>query len=102
MEPWFIINSEPDIARLMRASHDVNNGKTDWVVERAEALIEDHPYANVACLGLAFKANIDDLRESPAMKVAHSLASKYRARLKGVEPNLRRLPWSLAELASNS
>jgi UDP-N-acetyl-D-mannosaminuronic acid dehydrogenase len=76
----------------MRTSREVNNSKTTRVIERAEALIDDHPYANVACCGLTFKANIDDLRESPAMEVALHLAAKYGTRIKVVEPNLRRLP----------
>lgn len=97
IDPWFIIGSAPDLARVMRTSRDVNNSKTQKIIERAEALIEDHPYANVACCGLTFKANIDDLRESPAMEVALHLAAKYGARIKVVEPNLRRLPAELAD-----
>jgi UDP-N-acetyl-D-mannosaminuronic acid dehydrogenase len=92
IDPWFIIDSAPDLARIMRTSREVNNFKTTQVVERAEALIDDHPYANVACCGLTFKANIDDLRESPAMEVALHLAAKYGPRIKIVEPNLRKLP----------
>lgn len=89
VDPWFIINSAPDITRLMRTSREVNNDKTRKVIERAEALIEERPYANVACCGLTFKANIEDLRESPAMEVARHLAAKYGSRIKVVEPNLR-------------
>jgi UDP-N-acetyl-D-mannosaminuronic acid dehydrogenase len=92
VDPWFIIDSAPDLARVMRTSRDVNNFKTTQVIERAQALIDDHPYANVACCGLTFKANIDDLRESPAMDIALILAAKYGPRIKIVEPNLRKLP----------
>ena len=98
VDPWFIIDSAPDLARVMRTSREVNNDKTRWVIARAEALIDDHPYTDVACLGLTFKANVDDLRESPAMEIAHHLGVKYGSRIKVVEPNLRRLPSSLAEL----
>lgn len=98
IDPWFIIDSAPDLARLMRTSREVNNDKTQKIIERAEALIDDHPYANVACCGLTFKANIDDLRESPAMEVALHLAAKYGSRIKIVEPNLRRPPPELAAL----
>jgi UDP-N-acetyl-D-mannosaminuronic acid dehydrogenase len=92
VDPWFIIDSAPDLARVMRTSREVNSSKTKLVIERAQALIDDHPYANVAYCGLTFKANIDDLRESPAMEVALHLAAKYGSRIKVVEPNLRRLP----------
>jgi UDP-N-acetyl-D-mannosaminuronic acid dehydrogenase len=97
VDPWFIIDSAPDLARVMRMSREVNNGKTQKVIERAEALIEDHPYANIACCGLTFKANVDDLRESPAMDVALHLAAKYGPRIMVVEPNLRRPPCELVE-----
>lgn len=97
VDPWFIIDSAPDLARVMRTSRDVNNAKTHKIIERAEALIDDHPYANVACCGLTFKANVDDLRESPAMEIATHLAAKYGERIKVVEPNLRRLPPQLAD-----
>lgn len=97
VDPWFIIDSAPDLARVMRTSREVNNAKTHNIIERAEALIDDHPYASVACCGLAFKANVDDLRESPAMEIAIHLAKKYGQRIKVVEPNLRRLPPELAD-----
>jgi UDP-N-acetyl-D-mannosaminuronic acid dehydrogenase len=97
VDPWFIIDSAPDLARLMRISREVNNNKTHKVIERAEALIGDHPYASVACCGLTFKANVDDLRESPAMEIALHLAAKYGPRIRIVEPNLRRLPVELTD-----
>lgn len=97
VDPWFIIDSVPDLARVMKTSREVNNHKTTLIVERAIALIDDHPYANVACCGLAFKANVDDLRESPALEIALHLAEKYGPRIKIVEPNLRQLPSELAK-----
>ena len=97
VDPWFIIDSAPDIARVMRTSREVNNDKTAQVIKRAEALIDDNPNANVACCGLAFKANVDDLRESPALEIALHLAHKYGSRLKVVEPNLRQLPLEMAK-----
>lgn len=97
VDPWFIIDSAPDLARIMRTSREVNNNKTQRIIERAEALIDDHPYANAACCGLTFKANVDDLRESPAMEIALHLGAKYGPRIKVVEPNLRRLPSELAD-----
>ena len=92
VDPWFIIDSAPDLARVMRTSREVNDHKTVSTIERAIALIEDHPYASVACCGLAFKANVDDLRESPALEISLHLASKYGSRIKIVEPNIRQLP----------
>jgi UDP-N-acetyl-D-mannosaminuronic acid dehydrogenase len=92
VDPWFIIDSAPDLARVTKTSREVNDQKTASTIERAIAVIEDHPYANVACCGLAFKANVDDLRESPALEISLELAKKYGSRIKIAEPNLRELP----------
>lgn len=92
VDPWFIVESAPDLARVVRTSREVNDSKIDWTIERAISLIEEHPYADIACCGLAFKPNVDDLRESPALKVALQLASRYGSRVRLVEPNIRNLP----------
>jgi UDP-N-acetyl-D-mannosaminuronic acid dehydrogenase len=75
----------------------VNDAKITLTVGRAVALIEEHPYANVACCGLAFKANVDDLRESPALEVAHQLAERYGKRIKIVDPYVPHLPTEIAK-----
>lgn len=100
IDPWFIVESAPDLAQLIKTSRQVNDSKIAWTVQRAAALIEEHPYANVACCGLAFKANVDDLRESPALEVAHQLALRYGPRIKVVEPYIRTLPSKIAELGA--
>jgi UDP-N-acetyl-D-mannosaminuronic acid dehydrogenase len=100
VDPWFIIDSAPDLARVMRMSRTVNNDKTQSVIAGAEALIDEYPHANVACCGLAFKANVDDLRESPALEIATHLLKKYGSRMKLVDPNLRQLPASLTALGA--
>lgn len=96
IDPWFIVDSAPDLARLIRAGREVNDHKMEATFERAVALIEDNGFASIACLGLAFKANVDDLRESPALEVALKLAEKYGSRVKVVEPNIDELPPALA------
>lgn len=92
VDPWFIVHGAPEQTPLIRTARGVNDGKIHHVVARAEALIEAHPQAQVACLGLAFKANIDDFRESPARAVAARLARKYGTRIKLVEPYAAQLP----------
>jgi UDP-N-acetyl-D-mannosaminuronic acid dehydrogenase len=97
IDPWFIVDSAPDLARLIKVSREVNDSKIAHTVAGAIALIEEHPYAKVACYGLAFKANIDDLRESPALEVAQQLTARYGTRVKIVEPYIRQLPSEIAE-----
>lgn len=96
VDPWFLVDSAPDLANLIRVGREVNDSKVDYTTRRAIALIEDHAYANVACCGLTFKPNVDDLRESPARKIALQLAKRYGERIKIVEPNIKELPQEFA------
>ena len=92
VDPWFIVHGAPEETPLIRTARGVNDAKMHHVIARAEALIEAHPQARVACLGLAFKANIDDFRESPARFVASRLARKFGEQIKVVEPYAAELP----------
>ena len=96
VDPWFIVHGDPENSRLIRTAREVNDHKTDYVVARASDLIDEFPGEEVACLGLAFKANIDDFRESPAVKVAARLARRYGRRIKLVEPYAQALPMEFA------
>lgn len=91
VDPWFLVAADPANTPLIRTAREVNDGKTDHIIARAAAMIEaqDGP---VACLGLAFKANIDDFRESPALKVAAALAARFGERVHIVEPYATTLP----------
>ncbi|GGE03505.1 UDP-N-acetyl-D-mannosamine dehydrogenase [Tsuneonella deserti] len=92
VDPWFIVNGAPDEAKVIRTAREVNDTKMHHVLARASELVEANPHATVACLGLAFKANIDDFRESPARFVAASLARKFGERVRVVEPYAQELP----------
>jgi len=104
VDPWFIVDSAPEQARLIRTAREVNLGKTSHVIDavKQEAARRGHP--TVACLGLAYKADIDDLRESPAVEIAHALAEAKIGRIVAVEPFVDVLPKDLmaagVELAS--
>ncbi|HEX8414702.1 MAG TPA: UDP-N-acetyl-D-mannosamine dehydrogenase [Sphingomicrobium sp.] len=92
VDPWFLVAADPEHTPLIRTARLVNDGKTEHVVAQAAALIEALPGVSVACLGLAFKANIDDFRESPALKVSLALAERFGAAVRIVEPYADRLP----------
>ena len=92
VDPWFIVHGAPEESRVIRTAREVNDAKMHHVLEQATALIEDSPEAQVACLGLAFKANIDDFRESPARFIAARLARKFGERINIVEPYAKELP----------
>ncbi len=92
VDPWFIVASAPDDTPLIRTARNVNDQKMHHVIARATELVEAHPGARIACLGLAFKANIDDFRESPARFVAARIAKKFGDRVSVVEPYTSQLP----------
>jgi UDP-N-acetyl-D-mannosaminuronic acid dehydrogenase len=92
VDPWFIVHGAPEQTPLIRTARGVNDGKIHHVIAKADELVAAHPDARVACLGLAFKANIDDFRESPARLVAATLARKYGTRIQVVEPYAAELP----------
>jgi UDP-N-acetyl-D-mannosaminuronic acid dehydrogenase len=95
VDPWFIVDSAPELARLIRTARTVNDDKPRHVVERVERAAKRFKDPVVACLGLAFKANIDDLRESPALEIVRELAERFAGQVVAVEPNIRRLPETL-------
>ena len=104
VDPWFIVAQNPQQARLIRTAREVNDSKPHWVLNQVKATVADCLAASdkrasdikVACFGLAFKPNIDDLRESPAMEIAHSIAGWHSGETLVVEPNIHQLPPHLA------
>ena len=95
VDPWFIVAAAPEEARLIRTAREVNDHKPHHVVAQVRAAAAQHAQPVVACLGLAFKANVDDLRESPAVEITAALAAAGLTVL-AVEPHVRVLPPSLA------
>ncbi|MBX3671202.1 MAG: UDP-N-acetyl-D-mannosamine dehydrogenase [Rhodocyclaceae bacterium] len=104
VDPWFIVDTAPAEARLIRTAREVNDHKPEWVIDKIKSAIVDDLAQNpgktmadvrVACLGLAFKPDIDDLRESPALEIAAKVAG-LGCRVMAVEPNIEALPGPIA------
>jgi UDP-N-acetyl-D-mannosaminuronic acid dehydrogenase len=92
VDPWFVISSFPNQSKLIRNAREVNNNKTAWVTDKIKESISLYFEKNgelpkVACLGLAFKPNIDDLRQSPSVEIMNSLMSDNIS-VVAVEPNI--------------
>ncbi|WP_372921943.1 UDP-N-acetyl-D-mannosamine dehydrogenase [Roseovarius sp.] len=104
VDPWFIVASAPAEARLIAMAREVNDAKPGRVLDKVRAAIGAHLSQNpdrtarevtVAIYGLAFKPDIDDLRESPALDIARRIAAEHVGPLRIVEPNVRALPEGL-------
>lgn len=101
VDPWFIVSSAPDMSRLVRTAREVNDGKPEWVIGKVREAIGAHltqspgrtaDDVTIAIYGLAFKPDIDDLRESPALEIARCLVNEHTGPLLVVEPNIDALP----------
>ncbi len=104
VDPWFIVSAAPNEAKLIRAAREVNDGKPEWVLEKVKLAVAEVLQKNpnktareitIACYGLAFKPDIDDLRESPAVHIVNSINEKHPGVVIVVEPNVDCLPDSL-------
>jgi len=91
VDPWFIVSRAPKLARLIRSAREVNEAKPDWVLEKIRKSAEKFRNPTVACLGLAFKADVDDLRESPALMIAQRIKDEITQNLIVCEPNISEL-----------
>lgn len=101
VDPWFIVSKTPEQARLIRTAREVNDSKPQWVIDKVKLAVGEFLQANpdkttrevtIACYGLAFKPNIDDLRESPAAEIAKNIIAFHSGPVLIVEPNIDTLP----------
>ena len=101
VDPWFIVSKTPDNAHIIHTARKVNDSKPQWVIEKVKLAVADFLQVNptktakdvtIACYGLAFKPDIDDLRESPALNITKQLAQLHSGTVIAVEPNIKKLP----------
>lgn len=103
VDPWFIVDKTPEEARLIRVSREVNDNKPQWIKEKVDRAVSEVVAktgmacgsVKIACFGLTFKPDIDDLRESPALEITVALAKKYPGQVVAVEPNIEIIPAEL-------
>ena len=101
VDPWFIVSKTPEQARLIRTAREVNDSKPQWVIDKVKIAVADFLQANpdktskevtIACFGLAFKPDIDDIRESPAFAITQQIAEIHSGAVLAVDPNINTLP----------
>ena len=93
VDPWFIVSADPENSKLIHTARKVNDGKPKWVIDKVKEAISETNASKVAVLGLAFKADIDDLRESPALSITVDIAEELESiHFLVAEPNVKELP----------
>lgn len=111
VDPWFIVSKTPAEAQIIHTARKVNDSKPGWVIGKTKMALADFLQENadktakevtIACYGLAFKPDIDDLRESPAMQIVKEVASFHTGSVIAVEPNIHQLPSSLEQVELQS
>ncbi|MCA0439172.1 MAG: UDP-N-acetyl-D-mannosamine dehydrogenase [Proteobacteria bacterium] len=100
VDPWFIVASAPAQSRLIRTAREVNDAKPDWVIAKVKAKAARFHEPVIGCLGLSFKANIDDLRESPSMDIVQHLIQAGIGKIMACDPNVHKekAPFALYDL----
>ncbi len=105
VDPWFIVSKTPDQAKIIHTARKVNDAKPQWVINKVKLAVADFLQANptktakdvtIACYGLAFKPDIDDLRESPALNITKKIAALHSGSVIAIEPNINKLPSSIS------
>ncbi|MEY8252940.1 MAG: UDP-N-acetyl-D-mannosamine dehydrogenase [Colwellia sp.] len=99
VDPWFIVDSCPEEAKIIKQARLTNDAKPYYVIDKITEAADQFKKPVIACLGLAFKADIDDLRESPALQIVEELAKRNVGRVIAVEPNIHEseMPKSLVD-----
>ena len=100
VDPWFLVDADPINSKIIQMGRKINDMKSSWTANKVSNLIDqrvsvsgkDRSEMTIALFGLAFKPNIDDLRESPALKVLKKLSGIFAGRILVVEPNITTLP----------
>jgi UDP-N-acetyl-D-mannosaminuronic acid dehydrogenase len=88
VDPWFIVAAAPEQSRLIRTARNVNDDKPHWVIDKIRAKADRYKAPVIGCLGLTFKANIDDLRESPSLDIVQDLIKLNIGRIVACDPNV--------------
>jgi len=106
VDPWFIVSKTPEQARLIRTAREVNDSKPQWVIDKVRFAVAEFLQINpgksekdvtIACFGLAFKPDIDDLRESPAVAITLQIMESHAGQIVVVEPNIDEVPKTMAK-----
>jgi UDP-N-acetyl-D-mannosaminuronic acid dehydrogenase len=89
VDPWFIVARAPTLSKLIRSAREVNDSKPDWVIEKVREKADKFKHPIIGCLGISYKADVDDLRESPALAIVEKIQRENIGTVLICEPNLK-------------
>lgn len=97
IDPWFIVEKTPDLAKLIRLSREINDSQSMMVVNMIESVLKKTFNPKVSILGVTYKGNVDDIRQSPALTVTKYLKGKgYKLGI--YDPHVKEFPFKLNTL----
>ena len=88
VDPWFIVSKAPEHSKLIQTAREINDSKPKWIIDKIKVVASKFKNPIIGCLGLAFKSDIDDLRESPSLAIVQALNKDKTGQLLVSEPNL--------------
>lgn len=91
VDPWFIVSAAKQQSKLIQQARAINDSRPQWVVDQVKQAMKHFKNPVIACMGVSFKADIDDLRESPALKIAEQLKQEKLGNILVCEPNINHL-----------
>ena len=97
IDPWFIVHSAPERAKLIKTAREINESRPLYVLDKVGRALNGNGASTIACLGLAFKPNVDDLRNSPALGIVEALGREHGAKVVAVEPYIETPPRCLSQ-----
>lgn len=92
VDPWFLVHSNPEQSTLIQQARHINDEKPHYIIQKVIHKALQFKQATIACLGLSFKADIDDLRESPALKITQHIIHQHHGDVCIVEPYIKKIP----------
>jgi UDP-N-acetyl-D-mannosaminuronic acid dehydrogenase len=99
VDPWFIVHGNPKEAQLIKKAREVNDHKPHYILKKIEEKAKTLKSPVIACLGLTYKKDVDDIRESPALDIVENLSQKRLGKILVVEPYLNKIPDHLHNLS---
>lgn len=99
VDPWFIVHANPELARLIKTAREINDYKSMYVIDKILEKSRKFKRPVIACLGLSYKPNVNDLRESPAIRIVQELCSVAEGEILVVEPHIHELPADMNKAA---